>query len=171
MFKNLSVTDPLTNMANRRALDEFLAWNWVLYKETKMPISFMMIDIDFFKLYNDNYGHLKGDEVLILVASYINASCEKGDFVARYGGEEFIVIMLNKDKKEAMKNANNIMQNIYHLNIKHEFSSVSDRLTLSMGITTAHIGTTKEYEDYIKKADEALYEAKQYGRNKYIFIE
>lgn len=82
-------------MANRRALDEFLAWNWVLYKETKMPISFMMIDIDFFKLYNDNYGHLKGYEVLMLVASYINASCEKGDFVARYGGEEFIVIMLN----------------------------------------------------------------------------
>ncbi len=171
LFKNLSVTDPLTNMANRRALDEFLAGNWALYKETKMPISFMMIDIDFFKLYNDNYGHLKGDEVLMLVASSINASCEKGDFVARYGGEEFIVIMLNKDKKEAIKNANNIIQNIYHLNIKHEFSSVSDRLTLSMGITTAHIGTTKDYEDYIKKADEALYEAKQYGRNKYIFIE
>ena len=171
LFKNLSVTDPLTNMANRRALDEFLAGNWALYKETRMPISFMMIDIDFFKLYNDNYGHLKGDEVLKLVASSINASCENGDFVARYGGEEFIVIMLNTDKKEAMKNANNIMQNIYHLNIKHEFSPVSDRLTLSMGITTAHIGTTKDYEDYIKKADEALYKAKKYGRNEYIFIE
>lgn len=171
LFKNLSVTDPLTNTANRRALDEFLAGNWALYKETRMPISFMMIDIDFFKLYNDNYGHLKGDEVLKLVASSINVSCENGDFVARYGGEEFIVIMLNTDKKEATKNANNIMQNIYHLNIKHEFSPVSDRLTLSMGITTAHIGTTKDYEYYIKKADEALYKAKQYGRNEYIFIE
>lgn len=171
LFKNLSVTDPLTNTANRRALDEFLAGNWALYKETRMPISFMMIDMDFFKLYNDNYGHLKGDEVLKLVASSINVSCENGDFVARYGGEEFIVIMLNTDKKEATKNANNIMQNIYHLNIKHEFSPVSDRLTLSMGITTAHRGTTKDYEYYIKKADEALYKAKQYGRNEYIFIE
>ena len=108
LFKSLSVTDPLTKYGKQKSL----RWFWwkigILIKKQRMPISFMMIDIDFFKLYNDNYGHLKGDEVLKLVASSINASCENGDFVARYGGEEFIVIMLDTDKKEAMENANNI---------------------------------------------------------------
>lgn len=170
LFKDLSVTDHLTNIANRRALDEFLAGNWDLYKKTEMPISFVMVDIDFFKPYNDNYGHLKGDEALKTIASSIHTSCEKGDFIARYGGEEFVIVMLNTGKDHAIKKANHIMQNIYNLNIKHEFSTVCDRLTLSMGITTAHIETIKNYDDYVKKADEALYKAKNDGRNKYVFI-
>lgn len=170
LFKNLSEIDALTNVYNRRALGEFLADNWDLYKETKMPISFMMIDLDYFKLYNDNYGHLKGDEVLEKVALEIKKSCRDTDFVARYGGEEFIVIMLNTDKDYAINLAQNIRQNIYNININHKYSKVSDRITLSIGITTAYMGTNKNYDEYIQKADKALYDAKSRGKDTYVFL-
>lgn len=170
LFKKLSVTDAVTKVQNRRALDEFLAGNWDLYKKTKMPISFMMIDLDFFKLYNDNYGHLKGDKVLEMVAMGIKNSCRNVDFVARYGGEEFIVIMLNTDKNDSINLAERIRKNIYDINITHEYSKISDRITLSMGITTAYIGTNKNYDEYIQKADKALYEAKAKGKNTYVYL-
>lgn len=170
LFKNLSVTDALTEVHNRRALDEFLAGNWALYKKTEMPISFMMIDLDFYKLYNDNYGHPKGDKVLTKVAREIKNSCRNVDFIARYGGEEFIVIMLNTYKIEAIDIAERIRKNIYNLNIVHEYSKISDRLTISMGITTANIGTDKNYDEYIQKADKALYEAKAKGKNTYVYL-
>ena len=170
LFKDLSVTDSLTKVHNRRALDEFLLGNWALYKKTEMPISFMMIDLDFFKLYNDNYGHLKGDKVLEQVSKVIKESCRKADFVARYGGEEFIIVMLNTDKSEAINLAERIKNNIYNANIIHEYSKVSNRVTVSIGITTAHIGTNKNYDEYIQRADNALYEAKSKGKNKYVHI-
>lgn len=167
LFKNLSMTDSLTKIQNRRSLDGYLATNWALYKKTHMPISFIMIDIDYFKKYNDNYGHPEGDLVLEKVAATIKSSCRNLDFVARYGGEEFIIIMLNTSEKDAINLVNRIKKNIYDLNIKHEYSKVSDRLTISVGISTAHVGTNNDYNDYIKKADEALYESKQKGRNTY----
>ncbi|MEW9079931.1 tetratricopeptide repeat-containing diguanylate cyclase [Terrisporobacter glycolicus] len=170
LFKDLSVTDALTKVHNRRALDEFLAVNWDLYKKTEMPISFMMIDLDFFKLYNDNYGHPKGDKVLEITAMVIKKSCRKVDFVARYGGEEFIVIMLNTDKNEAINLAKRIRRNIYDTNIVHEYSKVSDRITISMGISTACIGTNKNYDEYIQKSDNALYEAKSKGKDTYVYL-
>ena len=170
LFKDLSVTDALTSIQNRRALDEFLAGNWALYKETKMPISFVMLDIDYFKKYNDNYGHMKGDKALELVAKSIKQSCRKSDFVARYGGEEFIIIMPNTGKNQAISVVERINKNIYNLNIKHEYSDVSDRVTISAGISTAYIGTTKDYKDYIKIADKALYKSKENGRNTYTLL-
>lgn len=170
LFKNLSITDGLTKLPNRRALDEYLAGNWSLYQKTYMPISFVMIDIDFFKDYNDNYGHPEGDKVLEKIAASINLSCRNSDFVARYGGEEFIVIMLNADKHEAIKVVERIQRDIHELNIKHEYSVVSDRISLSIGITTAYVGSTKDYDECINKADKALYMAKNNGRNNYIHI-
>ena len=170
LFKNLSLTDSLTKVHNRRALDEFLAGNWALYKKTEMQISFMMIDLDFFKLYNDNYGHPKGDKVLEMVAMGIKNSCRNVDFVARYGGEEFIVIMLNTDKNDSINLAERIRKNIYDINITHKYSKISDRITLSMGITTTYIGTNKNYDEYIQKADKALYEAKAKGKNTYVYL-
>ncbi|MEG0856195.1 MAG: tetratricopeptide repeat-containing diguanylate cyclase [Terrisporobacter sp.] len=170
LFKSLSITDSLTKIQNRRALDEYLAGNLALYKETQMPISFMMIDIDFFKKYNDNYGHPEGDKVLEKVASSIKKSSRNSDFVARYGGEEFIVIMLNTDEKEGINLVNRIIKNIYNLNIEHKYSEVSDRISLSIGLTTSYIGNHNDCDDYIKKADNALYEAKQSGRNKYVYL-
>lgn len=168
LFKTLSVTDGLTNVPNRRALDEYLSGNWALYKKTYMPISFVMIDIDYFKKYNDNYGHPEGDKVLERVASSIKKSCRDSDFVARYGGEEFIVIMLNTDKDKCISVVEGIMEKIYNLNIKHGYSGVSDRITLSVGIDTAYIGSIKNHDEYIKNADEALYKAKENGRNNYV---
>lgn len=170
LFKNLSVTDSLTGIANRRALDEYLSGNWSLYRKSKMPISFVMIDIDYFKNYNDNYGHPKGDKVLEKVSNEIKNSCRNSDFVARYGGEEFIIIMLNTDKQEAINVVSRIKENVYNLNIKHDFSEVEDRVTISVGISTAYIGSNKDYDDYIKKADKALYEAKKEGRNTFLHL-
>ena len=130
-----------------------------------------MIDIDYFKKYNDNYGHPEGDVILELVAKTIKESCRSSDFIARYGGEEFTIIMLNTNKYEAIDVVERVRKNIQNLNIEHKYSEVSDIITLSIGITTAYIGSTKDYDEYIKKADDALYKAKQEGRNTYIHIE
>lgn len=170
LFKSLSVTDSLTGIPNRRALDEYLAGNWALYRKTQMPISFVMIDIDCFKNYNDNYGHPQGDIVLEKVSNGIKSSCRNSDFLARYGGEEFTIIMLDTDKDEALMVVERIKENIYNLNINHEFSEVSDRVTISMGLSTAYVGTNKDYDTYIKKADKALYEAKNKGRDMYLHL-
>ena len=156
LFRDLSVTDGLTKLPNRRALDEYLAGNWALYKKTHMPISFAMVDIDYFKKYNDNYGHHKGDVTLELVAKTIKESCRNSDFIARYGGEEFTVIMLNTNKYEAINIVKTVRENIHNINIEHKYSEISDIITLSIGITTAYIGSTKDYDEYIKKADDAL---------------
>ncbi len=167
LFKELSITDSITKLQNRRFLDEYLDKNWHLFKKSNMMISFMMIDIDYFKKYNDNYGHLEGDKALISVASDIKNACRKSDFAARYGGEEFIVIMINTDKDEAISLAEKIKESIYNRNIKHEYSSISDRVTVSIGIYSANICDVDAYSEYIKKADEALYKSKEKGRNTY----
>ena len=170
LFKDLSVTDGLTKLRNRRALDEYLSSNWVLYKQTHIPITFIMLDIDYFKKYNDNYGHQQGDKALQQVASAIKDCCRNTDFVARYGGEEFTIVMLQTDKQGAISLIERIQKKVYDLNIKHEYSKVSDRVTISFGVSTAYIDTKKDYYDYIKKADEALYISKQKGRNTYTHI-
>ena len=171
LFKDLSVTDGLTKLRNRRALDEYLSSNWVLYKQTHIPITFIMLDIDYFKKYNDNYGHQQGDKALQQVASAIKDCCRNTDFVARYGGEEFTIVMLQTDKQGAISLIERIQKKVYDLNIKHEYSKVSDRVTISFGVSTAYIDTKKDYYDYIKKADEALYISKEKGRNTYTYME
>jgi len=170
LFKDLSATDALTKLRNRRALDEYLVGNWALYKETQMPVTFIMLDIDYFKKYNDNYGHQEGDKALQQVAAVIKDCCRNTDFVARYGGEEFTIVMLQTDKHGAISLIERIQKKIYDLNIKHEYSEVSDRVTISFGVSTAYVGTKKDYNDYIKKADEALYISKEKGRNTYTHI-
>ena len=171
LLRNLSKMDYLTKIQNRRALEEYLDINWDLYKKNSMPISFAMIDIDYFKKYNDNYGHLEGDKALEDIAGCIKSSCRSLDFVARYGGEEFIIIMLNTDKEDAIDILRRIKKNVYHLNLEHKYSDISDRITLSIGITTAYSGGDKNYNEYIKKADDALYKAKQKGRNICVFLD
>lgn len=171
IFKNLSATDGLTAIPNRRALDEYLLNNWAnpSFITTRIPISFAMIDIDYFKKYNDNYGHPQGDEVLKKISECIKASFRKSDFIARYGGEEFTIIMLNTDKHESEKLISRLLNNIYNLNIKHEYSEVSDRVTLSIGISTTERECSKSYDEYIAMADNALYQAKKI-RNTFVHI-
>lgn len=167
LFKNLSNIDGLTKIANRRALDDYLAGNWALYSKTHMPISFIMIDVDYFKNYNDNYGHMAGDNILVHVADLLTKSCSSSDFIARYGGEEFIIILLNTSKEQAIGVMEKIRYNLHELNLKHNHSPISDRVTLSMGLTTAYIDSVRDYKKYLQNADSALYISKKNGRDRF----
>ena len=168
LFKTLSETDELTKISNRRALDIYLSDNWNLFIKKSIPISFIMMDIDYFKKYNDNYGHLEGDRILKSVAEAIKQSCRPDDLVARYGGEEFIIVLLKTDKEDSISIVERIRKNIDNLNLEHKYSDVSSKITLSIGISTVYSVNDNSYEDYIKDADKALYAAKEKGRNTYV---
>lgn len=161
----LSHLDGLTNIANRRFMDEFLSNEWRRAIRNKTSISLVLLDIDFFKQYNDNYGHIEGDKVLRMVASLIKNIIQRpGDLVARYGGEEFALILT--DTSEADYIANNCLQKIRDLNIPHEYSSIADRITVSAGVCTVYPQKRTRPEELIELADQALYKAKENGRNR-----
>lgn len=182
-LSELSLIDGLTNVSNRRALDKFFKSNWNEFIISQASISIIMIDIDYFKLYNDNYGHQAGDEVLSSVAQSIKNSCYLDNklyepkqhkletLVARYGGEEFIVVLANKSKKDAIGIAEKIKKSVQDLNLTHEYSKVSNKVTLSMGISTESLNQNSKYLSIIEKADNALYYSKQNNRNTYTHIE
>jgi diguanylate cyclase (GGDEF)-like protein len=135
----------------------------------KKPLTLLIIDIDFFKEYNDNYGHIKGDHCLKTVAQLLNSSLKrKSDFVARYGGDEFIIILPNTEKQGAIKIIEEIKKAMAFANIEHKYSQAGKRVTLSIG---GH--TTFGYKEYkpeilIKEADDSLYWIKNQGRNDYL---
>ena len=160
-----SMRDGLCNIYNRRYL-EFYKRN---AKHKDFPISVLMIDVDYFKLYNDNYGHQKGDEVLKCVAKILENSCRENDMVFRYGGEEFCVILKDMLKEESIIFVKRIKENISQENIKHEYSTVNDYITVSIGISSVY--SKENLKDAINSADKALYISKENGRNKYTHIE
>lgn len=134
-------------------------------RETINSIGILMLDVDYFKKYNDFYGHLQGDTALQAIGNVLAQISEKSDiFAARYGGEEFIVIITNKSQDEVNSIALGIKQKINQLQISHKTSEVSDLLTVSIGL---FYSTNKQIDIYemIKRADDALYEAKIRGRN------
>jgi len=134
-------------------------------------LSILMADVDFFKLYNDAYGHQQGDECLKAIASALSGSITRTtDFVARYGGEEFVAVLPNTDEAGARLIAEKILVNVRKLNIPHASSSVADNVTVSLGITSGRVHYFQNWTDYVKCADDALYASKQSGRNKYTFI-
>lgn len=166
----LATVDSLTQVANRRKFDEYLEQEWRRMARKKLPLSLILCDIDFFKLYNDNYGHQGGDECLKQVAAVIRQSVKRsGDLVARYGGEEFAVILPNIDWKGAIFIAENIRDNLYNFKINHRYSRISDRVTMSIGISSC----IPCYECFpnilIAAADRALYQAKAKGRDRIIY--
>ncbi len=164
-LKKLSLTDGLTEIANRRYMDKFLTKEWIQAIRNKSPISFILIDIDFFKLYNDNYGHFKGDECLKKVASKLKTMVNRpGDLVARYGGEEFAIVMA--DTKNAQVIAKKCRHAIEKLQIPHEFSDTLDVVTISVGYCTIFPRKDNNSSLIIESADKALYKAKETGRNK-----
>jgi diguanylate cyclase (GGDEF)-like protein len=133
-------------------------------------LSVMMADVDFFKKFNDTYGHNKGDDCLKAVAQAINKiTMRSGDFVARYGGEEFVVVLPGTDEQGAYIIADKILEAIKELNIPHEKHD-EGIVTISIGITTGCPNYRQSWNDYIKKADEALYISKHEGRNRYTFL-
>lgn len=161
----LSRTDGLTGVANRRFMDEFIDKEWLRAIRNKLSISFILIDIDFFKLYNDNYGHPEGDECLKKVAATLKSLVRRpGDLVARYGGEEFALVL--SDTKEAELVANNCRQSIEELQIAHKFSEAANVVTISVGLCTVSPDKGTDPKSVIYTADKALYKAKDGGRNR-----
>ena len=162
--------DGLTGIYNRRFFDESTPRLISSLSRTGNPLTLMMIDVDFFKKYNDTYGHITGDECLKSISKILSKSVPRADdFVARYGGEEFVVVLPNTNENGASIVADRIMTNIRECNIPHETSDVANHVTFSIGFVTGIAQYTNTVEDYIKKADEMLYESKQNGRNQYSF--
>jgi diguanylate cyclase (GGDEF)-like protein/PAS domain S-box-containing protein len=169
MLENLSAMDGLTGIANRRRFDETLDIEWRRAQRADAPLSFIMIDIDHFKPFNDNYGHPSGDECLRRVALGM-AECVRRpmDLLARYGGEEFACILPDTDTEGAALLAERLRAKVEGLGIPHAFSPASDRVTISAGVATMIPTPDRKPEDLIRRADELLYQAKETGRNKIV---
>lgn len=158
--------DSLTSIANRRRFDQTLQYEIQRATRSKQPLSLIICDIDFFKLYNDNYGHQHGDDVLKQVAHALDEVCKRqGDLAARYGGEEFAIILPSIDAEHCKQFSELIQNKIKNLAIPHQFSTVSKQLTLSIGCATCFPTIESTPDTFIAAADSALYKAKNSGRN------
>lgn len=163
----LSTTDGLTEIANRRRFNDFLESEWKRCLRAKTPVSLVMADIDYFKLYNDRYGHQKGDDVLKKIADTIKCySNRASDLTARYGGEEFAVILGNTDVDTAKTIAGRTCLGVEKLNIPHESSKVKGVVTASFGVCSMIPEGQTEPGELIARADKQLYKAKENGRNR-----
>ena len=160
------IIDDLTKIANRRHFDEILEKEWLRAKRIRTSLALLMIDIDFFKQYNDTFGHLKGDECLKQIATVLSNNLNRpGDFVARYGGEEFCILIPETDLDGALTFAEKVHSAIIKLKIDNPGSEVSKYLTISIGIAAIVPKHDDSYMDLIYTSDKALYKAKADGRN------
>jgi len=165
----LAEIDPLTQVFNRRSMDRFLSDEWVRHLKDNRALTVLFLDIDYFKEYNDTYGHLAGDHCLCAVAQTLRENIRnERDMVARYGGEEFAVILPHTECREARHIAQRIMEDIQELCIMHTNSRVADELTVSIGITTMVPDPKEDVSAILSTADKALYDAKRGGRNRVV---
>lgn len=165
ILEQLNTTDGLTGIANRRRFDDYLDQCLKTAARTDSPMSLLLMDIDHFKPYNDNYGHQAGDDCLRQVAQALAASSTRTiDLIARYGGEEFAAILPGTDMDGALVVAENMRRNIEALALPHAHSGTAAHVTLSIGIATDSMDGPPL--DLVKLADEALYRSKESGRNK-----
>ena len=162
---HLSQHDELTKISNRRTLDETLDVFFRQAQCNESALAILFIDVDFFKNYNDYYGHQKGDDVISSIALTIKNAIRHMDFVARYGGEEFVVLLPETDAHGAYAVASNIFKAIDRLRIPHEKSHISDQITISLGITVYRSEENLDKDSLLQIADQELYRAKQLGRN------
>lgn len=172
MLEKLSMYDGLTNIRNRRFFDETFEKTFNEIKRDKESLAVLMIDIDFFKPYNDNYGHGQGDEALRKVAKILERTIKRpSDFVARYGGEEFVILLkdINKEGVEAV--ANNLLNAVRELKITHEFSKIENYVTISIGASFYNSISDITKIELLIKADETLYNVKNSGRNNFAIVE
>lgn len=172
ILEKLSMYDGLTNIRNRRFFDETFEKTFSEIKRDKKSLAVLMIDIDFFKPYNDNYGHGQGDETLRKVAKALEKTIKRAsDFVARYGGEEFVILLkdINKDGVEAV--ANNLLNAVRELKITHEFSKIENYVTISIGASFYNSNSDITKLELLLKADETLYSVKNSGRNNFAILE
>lgn len=166
-LERLSASDGLTQVANRRCFDQTLEREWNRLRRTREPLSLIMSDVDFFKLFNDTYGHQGGDDCLKSVAKTLSEVARRGgDCVARYGGEEFAVILPATNEQGAFTVAEKIRQAVEQMGMEHKKSSIASCVTLSLGVATIVPTGTGTPALLIKCADNALYQAKSSGRNR-----
>ncbi len=167
MLEKLSLRDGLTNIPNRRSFDKELQREWSHAMRGGHPLPVLMIDIDHFKQYNDNYGHGAGDECLKRVAETMNRKPRRPlDFIARYGGEEFVALLPDTDATGALQVAEQLRAAVAEANIPHAHSDTAPMVTISIGVATHSQKTPKtSMEELLTAADLALYQAKEKGRN------
>ncbi len=167
MLERLSFLDGLTGVANRRYFDESISQEWRRAARESKSLGMVMLDIDFFKFFNDNYGHQKGDYCLKQVASALNEGLNRpGDFVARYGGEEFTIVLPNTDTDGAVFVAEGMRKTVEDLGIPHAYSKVCDYVTVSLGAGSIFPSMDMNPSRLISMVDNALYQAKNEGRNR-----
>ncbi|MEK6729229.1 MAG: diguanylate cyclase [Planctomycetota bacterium] len=167
ILNRLSRIDGLTGIANRRHFDDLFCQEWKHAGRLSKPISLILVDIDFFKNFNDTYGHQLGDECLKQVAGALSMALKRPcDVIARYGGEEFVAFLPETDEKGAIMVAETMQVNMANVNIPHRNSPVSDKVTVSIGVSTDVPATNLLPGTLIADADKALYQAKQEGRNR-----
>jgi diguanylate cyclase (GGDEF)-like protein len=158
--------DRLTGIGNRRSFDTNMATTWAQASRAKVPLSLMMVDVDFFKKFNDSYGHQAGDDCLRQVASALDSCARRtGDSVTRYGGEEFAVVLFHTPLNEARNISDSMLTAVQKLNIRHA-QSTHEIVTISMGIATIVPTIENNIQQLIEEADKALYRAKENGRNR-----
>jgi len=166
-FYKASIMDDLTQIANRRYLNDKLYEEWNRLRRLRQPLSFILLDIDFFKQYNDCYGHHSGDECLVAIAWAIKKVVKRsGELVARYGGEEFAVVLPNTEIEKAKYLAEKIREEVESLNLEHLKSEASGFVTISLGVAMLVPSQDSTPDRILKDADKALYQAKENGRNR-----
>jgi len=165
-LEKLAWIDGLTTLANRRKFDEILDVEWQRLSRKQEELSLLFIDVDYFKLYNDRYGHGAGDDCLKQLGKAIHqAGLRPADLSARYGGEEFVVLLPETDSHGAQAVAGNLAEAVRELQILHEESSISEFITLSIGVATTIPNASHTITEFLKFADTLVYEAKNSGRN------
>ena len=172
LLREMVARDGLTGIQNRRMFDQYIQRAWHQAVRESQPVAVVLVDIDCFKDYNDRYGHQAGDECLRAVAVSLSQCARRPlDFVARYGGEEFAVVLYEASREYVAEVLTRIQRSIAELNIPHEASRVASRLTVSIGAAFILPGANRTHEGLIQLADEALYSAKEQGRNRVVVME
>lgn len=167
----LANQDALTGLANRRYFDVYLQQVWESAQENKHPLSILICDIDFFKGYNDSYGHQEGDHCLQRVSQIIHRVAGKSEgFAARFGGEEFAMVLPNTNLIDSQTIAGKLRSEIHNARLPHRASTVSEYVTVSIGVTSIQFQSDGSINDLIHRADQALYEAKKLGRNQFVTL-
>ncbi|WP_273526304.1 sensor domain-containing diguanylate cyclase [Pseudomonas sp.] len=165
-LEELSYQDGLTGVANRRMFDNRLQMEWSNAQRNRLPLSLILLDIDYFKQYNDHYGHVRGDDCLKSVGQALSgAAVRPRDLLARYGGEEFVLLLPETDAQAAAQVAERCRQLIRGQNIQHAHSQVAPLLTISLGVGTLIPGPFDQPQAFLERVDRLLYKAKHQGRN------
>jgi diguanylate cyclase (GGDEF)-like protein len=166
-----AMTDALTGIPNRHRFEQVLEQEWARHERAGLPLSIALVDADYFKAFNDEYGHLAGDECLRMVAATIQTSIRRpGDFCARFGGEEFVIIQPDTDSQGALRVAEIIQSCVRALGIPHARSAVSPNVSISIGVSTTIPSRDRSHLDFLNDVDMALYRAKEDGRDRIVQV-